>query len=105
VPERIEGFGCVNDRAVDRTEGLDATAMELDPRMLLIPVLGLRCDHPWLTIRGRDCGGTGMEMTDSIFRAEELDIPPRGGMEILEDLAGLLLIFGLSCVDEVPSGL
>lgn len=92
----------MNDRAVDRIGGLDATAMELDPRTLLIPTLGLRCGPPWFTIRGRDCV-PGMEMTDSICRAGELDIPPRGGTETLEDLVGLLVILGLSSVDEVPS--
>lgn len=93
MPERIEGFGCVNDRAVGRAGELDATTIELDPRTLLIPVLGLRCGHPWFTMRG--CGVKGMEMTDSIFRAGELDTPPRGRVEILEDLAGLLLILGV----------
>lgn len=90
MPEMIEEFECVNDRAADRAGGLDATTIELDPRTLLIPVLGLRCGHPWFTMRG--CGVKGMEMTDSIFREGELGTPPRGRTEILEDLAGLLLM-------------
>lgn len=96
VLERREEVGCVNDRPVDRVGGLDATAIELDPRTLLVPVIGLRCGHPWFTRRGRDCGeGTnGIDMTDSIFRAGDVDIPPRGGTGILDDLAGLLLILG-----------
>jgi hypothetical protein len=92
VPERSTELGCVNDRAVERIGGLDATAIELDPRIVLIPVVGLRCGHPGFTRRGRDCGegAKGIEMTDSIFRAGE--IPPRGGTGMLDDLAGLLLI-------------
>lgn len=92
VPERSAELGCVNDRAVERIGG--ATTIELDPRILLIPVVGLRCGHPGFTRRGRDCGegAKGIEMTDSIFRTGE--IPPRGGTGMLGDLAGLLLILG-----------
>lgn len=92
VPESRAELGCVNDRAAERIGGLDATAIELDPRILLIPVVGLRWGHPGFTRRGRDCGedAKGMEMTDSMFRAGE--IPPRGGTGILDDLAGLLLM-------------
>lgn len=85
-------LGCVNDRAVERIEELDTTVIELDPRILLIPVVGLRCCHPGFPRRGRDCGegAKGIEITDSIFRTGE--IPPRDGTGMLDDLAGLLLI-------------